>query len=123
MEITPRAFKFSSKLYEFSLMNALSFFEEKKIEPNIDDKMKTGFDQFLACMDSYLDLIKISEIDIAQIKIIIYGSVTLENGAIMRANNSYHQNPWFSNISVIMNSEELFEYSSDQGVCYGQVFI
>jgi hypothetical protein len=93
LEITPRAFKFSSKLYEFSLMNALSFFEEKKIEPNIDDKMKTGFDQFLACMDSYLDLIKISEIDIAQIKIIIYGSVTLENGAIMRANNSYHQNP------------------------------
>ena len=55
--------------------------------------MKTGFDQFLACMDSYLDLIKISKIDSAQTKVIIYGSITLENDAIMRANSSYHQNP------------------------------
>ena len=101
----------------------LYFLRKKKVETNIDDKMKTGFDQFLVCMDSYLDLIKISEIDSAQTKVIIYGSVTLENGAIMRANSSYHQNPWFSNISVVMNSEELFEYISDQGVCYGQVFI
>ena len=123
MKITPRAFKFSSKLFEFSLINAFLFFEEKKVETNINDKMKTGFDQFLVCMNSYLDLIKISEIDSAQTKVIIYGSVTLENGAIMRANSSYHQNPWFSNISVVMNSEELFEYVSDQGVCYGQVFI
>jgi len=104
-------------------MNAFVFFEEKKVETNIDDKMKTGFEQFLVYMDSYLDLIKISEIDSAQTKVIIYRSVTLENGAIMRANSSYHQNPWFSNISVVMNSEELFEYVSDQGICYGQVFI
>ncbi|CAI2200256.1 18353_t:CDS:1, partial [Funneliformis geosporum] len=41
---------------------------EKKVETNIDDKMKTGFDQFLVCMDSYLDLIKISKIDSAQTK-------------------------------------------------------
>jgi hypothetical protein len=123
LEITPRVFKFSSKLFEFSLMNALLFFEEKKVESNIDDKMKTGFDQFLVCMDSYLDLIKISEIDSAQTKVIIYGSVTLENSAIMRVNSSYHQNPWFSNISVVINSEELFEYVSDQGVYYGQVCI
>jgi hypothetical protein len=104
-------------------MNAFVFFEEKKVETNINDKMKTGFEQFLVCIESYLDLIKIFEIDSAQTKVIIYGSVTLENGAIMHANSSYHQNPWFSNISVVMNSEELFEYVSDQGVCYEQVFI
>jgi hypothetical protein len=68
----------------------LYFLRKKKVETNIDDKMKTGFEQFLVCMDSYLDLIKISEIDNAQTKVIIYGSVTLKNGTIMRANSSYH---------------------------------
>ena len=56
-----------------------------------------------------------------QININIYNGVTLENKEIMRANNNFHNRPWFSNISVIMNSEELFEYTSDQGICYAQV--
>ena len=41
----------------------------------------------------------------------------------MHASNSYHGNPWFSNVSVRMNSDELFDYISDQGICYGQVII
>ena len=41
----------------------------------------------------------------------------------MRATNSYHKRSWFSDISVRMNSEELFEYASDKGICYGQVII
>lgn len=56
-----------------------------------------------------------------QININIYNGVTLENNEIMRANNKFHNRPWFSNVSVIMNSEELFEYTSDQGICYAQV--
>ena len=49
----------------------------------------------------------------------IYGSVTLENGAIICATNNYYNKPWFSNISVQMNSDELFDYVSDCGICYG----
>ena len=73
-------------------------------------------------MDSYLDLINIS-IDDIQTKIIIFGSVTLENGAIICANSNYHKKPWFSNIAIVMDSEEFFDYVSDKGVCYGQVII
>jgi len=55
-------------------------------------------------------------------KVTIYGSVTLENGAIMRATSSFHKRSWFSNVSVRMNSEKLFEYVSDEDhICYGQV--
>jgi hypothetical protein len=53
----------------------------------------------------------------------IYGSVIIENGAIIHAINSYHGKPWFSNISVHIDSGEIFDYDSDQGVCYGQVII
>jgi hypothetical protein len=86
--------------------------------------MAAGFSNFSYCLSSYisqLEVGKISEDEIDESEVTIYGSVTLENGAIMRAFNSYHGNPWFSNVSVRMNSDELFDYVSDQGICYGQV--
>jgi len=81
--------------------------------------MKIGFSKFLNCLDLYLD----QQIDIADINesnISIYGSVTLENGAIIRATSSFHGK---SNISIRMNFDELFDYTSDQGICYGQVIV
>ena len=84
--------------------------------------MQTGFSEFLDCLDSYLDLLDDSTITLnneTQIK--IYGSVTLENGAIMRASNSYHNKAWFSDIAIIMNSDEFGDYISDQRLCYRQV--
>ena len=97
-------------------------FEEKDSDPNIDDKMKIGFTNFLECLNLYLDL----QSDITSIDesvVYIYKSATLENGAIIRATNKYYGKPWFSNISVCMNSDELFDYTSDKGICYGQVFV
>jgi hypothetical protein len=117
---TPHAFKFTAKLFEFSLINASKFFAGKNSDPNIDDKMKTGFANFLECLNLYLQQSDITSTD--EDKVTIYGSVTLENGAIMRATSSFHKRSWFSNVSVRMNSEELFEYVSDEGhICYGQV--
>ena len=53
--------------------------------------MQTGFSKFLDCLDSYLDLLDNSTITlVSETQINIYGSVTLENGAIMRASNNYH---------------------------------
>lgn len=83
--------------------------------------MQIGFSKFLTCLDSYLDLFD-STIDIiGETKINIYGSVTLENGSVMRATNSFHKRPWFSDIAISMDSEESNDYLSDQGLCYGQV--
>jgi len=82
--------------------------------------MQSGFSKFLDCLDLYKKLL--NNISISESRITIYGSVTLENGAIMRATSSYHNRPWFSDVAILMNSEESNEYISDQGVCYGQVF-
>ena len=51
---TSYSFKFTIKLFEFLLTNASIFFAEKNSEPNIDDKMKTGFANFLDCLNLYL---------------------------------------------------------------------
>jgi hypothetical protein len=80
--------------------------------------MKTGFANFLECLGLYLQQYNITST--SEDKVIIYESVTLENGVIMRATNGFHNRSWFSNVSVCMNSEELFEYLSDKGhICYG----
>jgi hypothetical protein len=115
----PCAYKFSTKLFEFSLQNSSTFFHNIKENNGIDDKMQRGFSKFLDCLDLYLELL--NNPSISEIRIVIYGSVTLENGAIMRATSSYHNRPWFSEVAILMNSEESNDYISDQGVCYGQV--
>jgi hypothetical protein len=118
----PRVYKFSTKLFEFSLQNFSIFFDNIKVNTDINDKMQRGFSKFLDCLDLYLELLNVNDHSISESRIIIYGSVTLENGAIMRATSSYHNRPWFSDVAILMNSEESNEYTSDQGVCYGQVF-
>jgi hypothetical protein len=84
--------------------------------------MQIGFSKFLHCLDLYLDLLDDSTITLdGQTQINIYGSVTLENGTIMRASNNYHKKAWFSDIAIAMDSDESSDYISDQGLCYGQV--
>ncbi|GET62654.1 hypothetical protein GLOIN_2v1783703 [Rhizophagus irregularis DAOM 181602=DAOM 197198] len=117
---TPRTCKFSARLFDFSLQDANTFFNEKK--DSVDNKMQTGFARFISCLDSYLDLLDGFTI-IGETRINIYGSVTLENGAIMRATNRYHNKVWFSDIAISMDSEESNDYISDKGLCYGQALL
>jgi hypothetical protein len=88
------------------LGNAQNFFAEQTENPNVDSKMKSGFINFLECLGLYMD----QEIIVDESKVTIYGSVIIENGAMIRAT-----------VSIRMDSEELFDYTSDQGICYGQV--
>lgn len=81
--------------------------------------MKVGLDKFLGCLEFYLELLQNPTIDESLVK--IYGSVILENGAIMRATSNYHNRAWFSGVAISMDSEESNDYISDQGICYGQV--
>ena len=103
-------------------MDVDTVFREKDSDPEIDDRMKTGFTNFLECLNLYLDL-QSGITSVNESVVHIYKSVTLENDAIIRATNKYYGKSWFSNISVRMNSNELFDYTSNEGICYGQVIV
>lgn len=85
---------------------------------DIDEKMKKGFENLGKNLEIYL---KSFDPPIRHYLLTIFGSITLENGSIMRATNRYHNKPWFSNVAIAMNSEELFDYTTNEGLCYGQV--
>lgn len=101
------------------LKDAHDFFVEQAENSNIDNRMKSGFENFSECLNLYIYHENIAD----KGKVTIYRSVIIENGAIIRATNSYYGKPWFSNVSIRMDSDELFDYASDQGICYGQVII
>ena len=80
--------------------------------------MKKGFENLGRNLKIYL---KSFEPSIRHYLLTIFGSVTLENGSIMCATNRYHNKPWFSNVTIAMDSKELFDYTTNEELCYGQV--
>ena len=86
---------------------------------SVDNKMKTAFRKFQECLDLYNIPVTINN----DVRIKIYASVTLDNGAIVRTTNNFHNKEWFSEVAILMNSEESNDYISDQGICYGQVIL
>ena len=72
------SFNFSTKVFEFALQNANAFFPEINGNPRINNEAR----------------------------IRIYGSVTLSNGAIVRAISNFHNREWFNEVAVSMSSEE-----------------
>lgn len=83
--------------------------------------MVKGFANFIDCLKEYLDILGL-DITVTECHIKIFGSVTLKNGAILRAINNYHKTPWFSNIAVNMDPDEISEYQTDSGTCFAQVY-
>ncbi|RHZ82938.1 hypothetical protein Glove_102g62 [Diversispora epigaea] len=117
---TPIVLKYLKKLYEFCIQNAKIYIQTKINDPDFEKEMKLGFEKFLECLDVYLDFYdqKLSEYEEIDIKFRIYSDVMLKYDAKIRANNKFHKRPIFSNIAVKMNPDEIFEYTSDNSVCF-----
>ena len=75
------------KLFEFEISEATVIFEQQKKNLNLNKNMIKGFDQFLESLDDYFDMYKIGFAEGCQIK--IFGSVTLNNLAILHATNKF----------------------------------
>ncbi|RHZ88968.1 hypothetical protein Glove_19g25 [Diversispora epigaea] len=118
---TPTALIYTSKLFEFKLLEASIFFEQQKKNPDLTENMIKGFAKFLECLDLFFDMLDIISAEDCRIK--IFGSVTLKNINILRATNKFQNRPWFSNIAIAMDDAELFEYQSDNGTCYAQTLL
>ena len=98
--------------------NAQEFINQQLNNYNPNSKLYSGLENFLKCLDIYFN-----SQNLINYIVKIYSSVTLENGSIIRATDNFHKEAWYSNVAVAMNSEELFDYLSDKGICYGQVFL
>ncbi|RHZ48515.1 hypothetical protein Glove_547g1 [Diversispora epigaea] len=107
---TPTALIYTSKLFEFKLLEASIFFEQQKKNPDLTENMIKGFAKFLECLDLFFDMLDIISAEDCRIK--IFGSVTLKNINILRATNKFQNRPWFREKSYAeQNSGNWWKYA------------
>ncbi|RHZ62413.1 hypothetical protein Glove_340g113 [Diversispora epigaea] len=92
---TPTALIYTSKLFEFKLLEASIFFEQQKKNLDLTENMIKGFAKFLECLDLFFDMLDIISAEDCRIKI----------------------------FAIAMDDAELFEYQSDNGTCYAQTLL
>ena len=51
----------------------------------------------------------------------LYKSATLASTDIIRADPSYNNAPWFSDVSIVMEITDTTTYVTDHGICFGKV--
>ncbi|RHZ89944.1 hypothetical protein Glove_9g208 [Diversispora epigaea] len=85
---TPVAFTYTAKLFDFNFSEAI--INEHRDNPKLNKNMSKGFAKFINCLNSYLKLLNTTSEDC---RIKIYSSVTLKNGAILRAVDNFHDRP------------------------------
>jgi hypothetical protein len=118
--VYPKAEGFGKFLWEMRLDNIeenINFWKESKDPPH--ENFIEGLSQIIPALDIFLDTTsQDSEND--EFRIIIYESVRLENGEIIRTSEKFHGKEWFSNVAITP-AEDQEQYMSDKGAWYGKV--
>ena len=76
-------------------------------------------------MDKFFDLIDSIESDISSLIVYIkwYGFAVISSGNTIRANSNWYRQPIFDNISINMDINEIGDYTTYDGLCFGKVLI
>ena len=82
-----------------------------------------AFNHFLPALDKFFDLLdKFKEMDdAANIFIKWYSSAKISSNDTIRANSNWYQQAVFDNISINMNIDEIEDYITNDGMCFGKV--
>lgn len=83
-----------------------------------------AFDHFLSTLDRFFDFLdefNKEMDDAATICIKWYSSAVISSSDTIRANSNWYQQAVFDNISINMNSDEIEDYTTNDGMCFGKV--
>lgn len=115
--------KLSGKLYDIrfsSFENHLEIFCQLEA---IDPLQLEGMENLRTSLKIFMDNMSITSLDETNSFIRLYKSATLASTDIIRADPSYNNASWFSNVAIVMDETEDVNYITDQGVCFGKVGI
>ena len=118
----PISLRYSSKLFEFNISEISEFCDQEKNNSRLNNTIAKALERFPECFNSYFNIQPPVPSE-GKIKILEY--VILTNDDLIRVTNLFHSHPWFSNVSIVMDSKELFDekYQSDSENYFAQVCI
>ena len=97
----------------------------KQTNNHLAPEVLLAFEQFLPALNKFFDLFEdlTEEMVAGNMTINWYSYITAASSGdyILCANSKYYYNSEFSNISINMNKEEINDYRTDQGICFGKV--
>jgi hypothetical protein len=111
-------------LGKFSLENFDEFFDNYKLNNTLAHEALTAINHFFPVFNEFFDLfVDLTEEMIAgNNEINWYAYANLESsGDYIRAKSLYYNEPSFSDVSINMSVEEVEDYRSDDGTCFGKV--
>jgi len=116
----------NSLLGKFSLENSEEFFNNYKVNNTLAQEALTALDQFILSLNEFFDLCKdlSEEMLMGNTEVSWYGYANVESsGDYIRAKSMYYNEPSFSDVSINMSGEEIEDYNTDMGACFGKVYV
>ena len=112
-------------LGKFSLENFEEFFNNYKVNNTLAQEASTALDQFILSLNEFFDLCKdlSEEMLMGNTEVSWYSYANVElSGDYIRAKSMYYNEPSFSDVSINMSGEEIEDYNTDSGACFGKVY-
>ena len=84
----------------------------------------TALDRFILSLNEFFDLCEdlTEEMLIGNTEVSWYSYANVESsGDYIRAKSMYYNEPSFSDVSINMSGEEIEDYNTDMGACFGKV--
>ena len=113
-------------LGKFSLENSEEFFNNYKVNNTLAQEASTALDQFILSLNEFFDLCEdlSEEMLMENTEVSWYSYANVESsGDYIRAKSMYYNEPSFSDVSINMSGEEIEDYNTDMGACFGKVYV
>jgi hypothetical protein len=114
----------NSLIGTFSLKDFDKYFDNyMKSNNTLAQEALTALEQFLPTLNEFFDLCEdLTDADNAKISWYSYANIVSSRHYI-RAKSMYYNEPSFSDVSINMSEQESENYNTDEGVCFGKVYI
>ena len=113
-------------LGKFSLEKFKEFFNDYKLNNILAQKALTALDHFFLLLNEFFDLCEdlTEEMLMENTEISWYSYANVKSsGDYIRAKSMYYNEPSFSNVSINMSVEEVEDYNTNEGACFGKVYV
>jgi hypothetical protein len=113
-------------LGKFSLEKFDEFFNNYKLNNTLAQEALTALDRFILSLNEFFDLCEgLTEEMLlgSSTEVSWYSYANVESsGDYIRAKSMYYNELSFSDVSINMSGEEIEDYNTDSGACFGKVY-
>ena len=108
----------------FLLKDFDTFFNNYKLTNTLASEALMALERFIPALNEFFDLCDdLTEEMVRDSKISWYSYTNITSGGdYIRAKSMYYNEPSFSDMSINMSVEEVEDYNTDDGTCFGKVY-